>query len=261
LPRHCQYNSVTISAPAKGDAVPIRVGNISRDSPIPLYHQVAEHLRTLITSGEVAAGEHLPNEISLAETFSLSRPTMRQALDELVRDGLITRRRGVGTVVTPHHFRRSAQLTSVYEDLLSAGLEPTTTTLSATVEEGPHDVAATYGLGPDDRVVSLERLRSADGVPLVLMRNWLPIRYAFLVSRQVDSLYQAMRERGDVPATARKSITACAAPRRPAELLGVRRGSPLLRVRHVGYAADGRVLDVGDHLYRADEYAVEVVVS
>ena len=182
--------------------MPIRVGNISRDSSTPLYQQVAGQLRSLITGGELAAGEHLPNEIALAETFSLSRPTMRQALDELVRDGLITRRRGVGTVVTPHHFRRSAQLTSVYEDLLSAGLSPTTTTLSVAVEDGPHDVAATYGLGPDDRVVALERLRSADGVPLVLMRNWLPIRYAFLVSRQVDSLYQAMRERGDVPATA-----------------------------------------------------------
>lgn len=241
--------------------MPIRAGNISRDSPTPLYHQVAEHLRGLITAGEVAAGERLPNEIALAQSFSLSRPTMRQALDELVRDGLISRRRGVGTIVTPHHFRRSAKLTSVFEDLLRAGLAPTTRTLSAAVEEGPHHVAETYGLGADDRVVALERLRSADGVPLVLMRNWLPIRYAFLVSRDVDSLYQAMRERGDVPVTARKAITACAAARRPAELLGVRRGSPLLRVRHVGYAGDGRVLDVGDHLYRADEYAVEVVVS
>lgn len=241
--------------------MPIGVVKVSRDTPVPLYHQVAEQLRSLIASGELAAGEHLPNEIVLAEMFSLSRPTMRQALDELVRDGLITRRRGVGTVVTPHHFRRSAQLTSVYEDLLRAGLAPTTTTLSVGVEDGPHDVAATYGLGPDDRLVALERLRSADGVPLVLMRNWLPIRYAFLVSREVESLYQTMRERGDVPATARKSITACAAARRPAELLGVRRGSPLLRVRHVGYATDGRVLDVGDHLYRAGQHAVEVVVG
>lgn len=241
--------------------MPIREGNVSRASPVPLYHQVAEHLRALIASGELDAGEHLPNEISLAETFALSRPTMRQALDELVRDGLITRRRGVGTVVTPQQFRRTAQLTSIYDDLLNAGRTPTTKTLSAAVEEGPHDVAATYGLGPDDRVVAIERLRSADGVPLVLMRNWLPIRYAFLVSRDVDSLYQTMRERGDVPTTARKSISACAAATRHAGLLDVRRGSPLLRVRHVGFATDGRVLDVGDHLYRADEHAVEVVVS
>lgn len=241
--------------------MPIRVGNVSRASPVPLYHQVAEHLRALIASGELDAGEHLPNEITLAETFALSRPTMRQALDELVRDGLITRRRGVGTVVTPHHFRRTARLTSIYDDLLNAGRTPATKTLSVAVAEGPHDVAVTYGLGPDDRVVALERLRSADGVPLVLMRNWLPIRYAFLVSRDVDSLYQAMRDRGDVPTTARKSITACAATSRHAELLNVRRGSPLLRVRHVGFAPDGRVLDIGDHLFRADEHAVEVVVS
>ncbi|MGH9138550.1 MAG: GntR family transcriptional regulator [Acidimicrobiales bacterium] len=236
---------------------------ISRDSPMPLYHQVAEHLRGLIASGELAAGEQLPNEIELAQRFALSRPTMRQALDELVRDGLISRRRGIGTVVTPQHFRRGAGLTSVFDDLLAAGRQPTTEVLSVRLEDGPHDVATTFGLADGEQLVALERLRCADGEPLVLMRNWLPSRYAFL--QEVDladtGLYHVMRERGDVPVTARKAISACAAAQRPAQLLGVRKGEPLLRVRHVGYDARGRLLDVGDHLYRGGDHAVEVVVS
>jgi DNA-binding GntR family transcriptional regulator len=247
----------------QGDPVPVTVGHISRDSPVPLYHQVAEHLRELIASGELAEGEHLPNEIDLARSFTLSRPTMRQALDELVRDGLIVRRRGVGTVVTPHQFRRGARVTSVFEDLVAAGRSPSTTVLSIRPVDGPLEIATALGLRSGERVVALERLRCADGVPLALMRNWLPARYDFLTSADLTSrgLYQVMRERGDVPRTARKTIGACAATRRPAELLEVRRGAPLLQVRHVARGADGEVLDIGDHLYRADRHTVDIVVE
>lgn len=230
---------------------------VRRDSPVPLYHQVAEHLRELIGSGELATGTLLPNEIELAHTFSLSRPTMRQALDELVRDGLISRRRGVGTVVTPREFHRSARLTSVHDDLVAAGRRPATQVLSIRVEPGTVDVAAAYD---DADVVAITRLRTADREPLVIMRNWLPLRYADLTAGVLEAggLYHLMRERGDVPVTARKEISAVAAPKLEADLLGVRRSTPLLRVRHIGYDAARRVIDVGDHLYRGDAYTVDV---
>lgn len=233
---------------------------VRRDSPVPLYHQVAEHLRELIGSGELATGTLLPNEIELARTFSLSRPTMRQALDELVRDGLISRRRGVGTVVTPREFHRSAQLTSVHDDLVAAGRRPATQVLSIEVEAARAEAADAYD---DADVVAITRLRTADQEPLVIMRNWLPLRYCDLTASMLEAfgLYHLMRERGDVPVTARKEISAVAAQRLEAERLGVRRGTPLLRVRHVGYDASRRVLDVGDHLYRGDRYTVDVPVS
>ncbi len=188
---------------------------------------------------------------------------MRQALDELVRDGLIVRRRGVGTVVTPQQFHRGARVTSVFEDLVAAGRSPSTVVLSVGVVDGPLEVATAFDLRQGQRVVALERLRSADDVPLALMRNWLPARYEFLASTDLTSrgLYQVMRERGDVPISARKTISACAATLRPAQLLDVRRGAPLLQVRHVAYGADGEVLDVGDHLYRADRHTVDIVVD
>lgn len=239
---------------------PISRISVQRDSPVPLYHQVAEHLRALIGSGELAVGTLLPNEIELARDFSLSRPTMRQALDELVRDGLITRRRGVGTVVAPREFHRSARLTSIHDDLLAAGRRPATTVLSIVVEPGRSDLLAGY----DDRdVVAVVRLRAADGEPLVVMRNWLPARYADLSRETLElhGLYSLMRERGDEPVSARKEISAVAAGASEARLLGVRRGTPLLRVRHAGYAADRRVVDVGDHLYRGDRYTVDVPIA
>ena len=238
---------------------------VRRDTPVPLYHQVAEHLRRLIGSGELAPGTLLPNEIDLAREFSLSRPTMRQALDELVRDGLITRRRGVGTVVTPREFHRSAQLTSVHDDLVAAGRRPATPVLSIGTEAHRTDLLARFDDGddPGGRVVAIVRLRAADGEPLVVMRNWLPSRYADLTADALESagLYQVMRERGDVPVSARKEISAVPAATFEARLLGVRRGTPLLRVRHAGYDGERRVIDVGDHLYRGDRYAVDVPIA
>lgn len=240
--------------------MPITTTVVDRGSPVPLYHQVAEHLRRLIASGGLASGEHLPNEIELAASFGLSRPTMRQALDELVREGLIVRRRGVGTVVTPHDFRRGASPTSIYDDLATTGRSPTTRVLSIRSEAPAPDVTEVYG--DVDTVVALERVRFADGVPLVLMRNWLPARYERLTAGELEStgLYRTMSVYGDVPVRARKYIRAWSAAHREARLLEVRRGAPLLRVRHVGYDAAGAVVDVGDHLFRGDDYAVEVVV-
>ncbi|WP_117000585.1 GntR family transcriptional regulator [Desertimonas flava] len=234
---------------------------LRRDSPVPLYHQVAEHLRELIGSGELATGTLLPNEIDLAQRFSLSRPTMRQALDELVRDGLISRRRGIGTIVTPREFHRGAHLTSVHDDLVAAGRRPATEVLSIVVEPRCADVAAAYD--DDTDIVAITRLRSADDEPLVVMRNWLPLRYADLTAAMLETggLYGVMRQRGDVPVTARKEISAVGAATFEARLLGVRRGTPLLRVRHVGYDAARRVIDVGDHLYRGDAYTVDVPVT
>lgn len=241
--------------------MPITTLVVDRGSPVPLYHQVAEHLRRLIGTGELASGEHLPNEIELARAFGLSRPTMRQALDELVKSGLIVRRRGVGTVVTPHDFRRGASPTSIYEDLAATGRQPSTQLLS--IRSVPPSAEVVEVFGDVDIVVAVERVRCADGVPLVLMRNWLPARYAGLTAEALEAtgLYRVMGERGDVAVKARKSIRACAATHRDARLLHVRRGAPLLRVRHVSYDAAGAPIDIGDHLFRADDYAVEVVVT
>lgn len=241
--------------------MPITTTTVNRNSPVPLYHQVSEHLRQQITSGQLASGEHLPNEIELAAVYGLSRPTMRQALDELVRDGLIVRRRGVGTVVMPHDFRRGASPTSIFEDLARSGREPSTSVLSIASVVADAETAATFGAA--GTVIAVERVRLADGVPLVLMRNWLPPRYADLGAGELErtGLYRVMAGRGDVAVKARKSIRACAATSRDARLLRLRRGAPLLRVRHVGYDATGTPIDVGDHLFRADDYAVEVVVT
>src|SRR5262245_45329011 len=92
-----------------------------RTSPIPLYFQLARQLEATISRGELAPGPRPDNEIELSERLAVTRPTMRKAIERLVNQGLVVRRRGKGTVVVPKAVKRPMALSSLYDDLAHAG--------------------------------------------------------------------------------------------------------------------------------------------
>ena len=108
---------------------------IDRDSTIPLYEQIARPIEAAIVSGELPAGAMIEDEVSMAQRLDVARPTARRALQELVTKGLLSRRRGVGTRVTPTHVHRPMKLSSLNEDLSDAGFIPSTKVLSYLVRE------------------------------------------------------------------------------------------------------------------------------
>jgi DNA-binding GntR family transcriptional regulator len=242
--------------------MPIPSTALARNSPVPLYHQFAQHVRVAISSGQLVPGERLPNEIVLAESFDMSRPTMRQALGELVSEGLLVRQRGVGTMVAPDEIRRHVELTSLLEDLEASGRRASTRVLALTTGPGPEAAVAALRTSKDEELFFIERVRYADGKPLALMRNWLPTSDAELTADALErrGLYQILRDRGRRPAAAHQYIGARAAGQREARHLEVKRGSPLITVRRTAYDADNRVVEYGEHVYRSDDYTIEVFV-
>ena len=149
---------------------------LDRSSSVPLYHQLATSIEQAITSGELAPGDRLENELSLTTRLGLSRPTARQAIQELVKKGLLVRKRGVGTQVVRSQFRRDERLSSLNEDLAKAGRVPSTRLLDFTV--GPladdvRDALDASGVTEGD-FVTIRRLRLADDVPLAILTNYLP---------------------------------------------------------------------------------------
>jgi GntR family transcriptional regulator len=144
---------------------------LDRNSPVPLYFQIAENLKQAITDGTLKPGERLDNELDLTERLGVSRPTVRQAVQRLVYQGLLVRRRGLGTVVVAPRIMRSVALTSLFDDLASSGRQPATTVLGITSMTADDDIAALLSVPVGTAVVSLERLRLADGTPLALMHN------------------------------------------------------------------------------------------
>ena len=235
---------------------------VDRTSPVPLYYQVAQVLEQAIESGELPPGQRLDNEIALAERLGLSRPTMRRAIQYLVDRGLLVRKRGVGTQVVHRAVRRPIELTSLYDDLATEGRNPRTDVLK--IEEIPasDNVAHVLGVGDGTPVVRLERLRYADGEPLAIMHNYLPAGLARITEDGLREagLYQLMRAAGIRFHLASQVIGARPATAAEARMLAEPRGASLLTMRRTAYDESGRVVEYGDHIYRASVYSFEFVL-
>jgi DNA-binding GntR family transcriptional regulator len=240
---------------------PLRL-TVDKTSPVPLYHQVAQGLEDAIRSGELPPGTKLDNEIDLANRLNLSRPTMRKAMDQLVRAGLLVRKRGVGTQVVGTQVRRSLELTSLHEDLRRSGGAPGTDVLDFSVVPAEAEVALLLGLEPGDEVYHLVRRRSTDGEPLALMENWIPRGLCELTREQLatEGLYSLMRGQGVNFQLAHQRVGAVGADDFQSEQLEVEPGAALVSMHRTAMDDIGRPVETGRHVYRADKYSFELTL-
>jgi DNA-binding GntR family transcriptional regulator len=237
--------------------------DLDRSSPVPLYFQVSRQIEAAIDAGELAPGDRLENEISLADRWGLSRPTMRRAIQELVDKGLLVRRRGIGTQVVHGRVKRPMDLTSLFDDLARSEQKPGTRVLDRQVVPAPAGVAERLGTATGTQVLHLERLRTARDEPLAVMRNWLPADLApVLTADALESrgLYELMRGTGVHLRIATQRIGARGATAPEARLLAVRKGAPLLTMERVTYDGSGRAVEFGSHVYNAETYSIEMTV-
>jgi DNA-binding GntR family transcriptional regulator len=235
---------------------------VDRSSPVPLYYQIAQQLEHAIATGQLNPGDRLETELDLAERFGLSRPTVRQAIQELVRKGLLVRKRGVGTQVVHGQVTRPVELSSLYDDLERSGQHPRTAVLVRDIVPADARLAAALGLALGAPVTRIERLRSAGEEPLALMSNWLPADLADFTSDELErqGLYELMRRRGVHMRIATQRIGARAATLSEARLLHERKGAPLLTMERTAYDDSGRAVEFGSHVYRAQTYSFEVTL-
>ncbi|MGV9527477.1 GntR family transcriptional regulator [Streptomyces cellulosae] len=233
--------------------------SVDRGSPVPLYFQLAQQLESAIEHGTLTPGTLLGNEIELAARLGLSRPTVRQAIQSLVDKGLLVRRRGVGTQVVHSKVKRPLELSSLYDDLESAGQRPTTTVLVNTMVAASAEVAAALGVNEGSEVHRIERLRSAHGEPIAYLCNYIPPGLLDLDSGQLEAtgLYRLMRAAGITLHSARQTIGARAATAVEAERLREQPGAPLLTMQRVTFDDTGRAVEYGTHTYRPSRYSFE----
>jgi GntR family transcriptional regulator len=235
---------------------------VDRYSPVPMYYQVAQQLEHAIETGELAAGTRLDGELALANQLGVSRPTLRRAIEYLVDRGYLVRRRAVGTQVVHPKVRRPVELSSLYDDLAASRKDPRTKVLSLETVPASDRVAHALGLEDGVEVLAMERLRYADGQPLAVMRNWLPVGLVDLDAERLEraGLYQLMRAAGINLHLASQTIGARAASGAEARLLQAAKGEPLLTMERTTYNEHGLPVELGDHLYRASSYSFEIVL-
>ena len=236
--------------------------DLDRAGPVPLYYQIASRLEKAIRDQTLPAGARLENEVALAGRLGLSRPTIRRAIQELVDQGLLVRRRGIGTQVVHGKVTRNVELTSLYEDLERSGRQPETSVLSVEVVPADERAADALGVELGSDVVHIARLRSADGVPLAILDNVLPEAFADLTLESLEKhgLYQLLRARGVTMRVAKQQIGARAANAHEAELLDLPRGGPILTMSRTVFDNSGVAVEFGQHCYRPDRYSFEVTL-
>lgn len=227
--------------------------------PTPLYFQLRELIADTIKDGQYGPEYQLPSERELAEKFHLSRMTVRQATTALVNDGLLVRRRGKGTFVSPPKLEQGLlKLTSFTEDMEVRGMHPSTRIVAVRRLAATGKTAKVLDLAPGSPLILLERLRMADGKPMAYERCHLPQeRFPDLTEEILGegSLYALLQSRYKIkPTHAKQSLEATLASRREAELLQVNQGAPLLLLERITLDQGKVAIEYVKSLYRADRY-------
>ena len=204
-------------------------------SATPLFQQLAEELRQAMRTGEYPPGSQLPTEHQLCDRYGVSRVTVRKALEELSQRGAVIRRPGKGTFVANKKFQRD--LTSVLsftEMCRHMGYSPGAKTVKISLEPPDEDAFRELALKKGEQMLVVERLRLADGVPVLLETTRFPEKFFFLFHCDLNnaSLYQIVKEQTGVVFThSVKTLEIVFATYQEARYLDVPKGYPLLSIR------------------------------
>ena len=213
----------------------------------PRYQLIADDLRERIRTGGFTAGRLLPSEANLSEEFSVSRVTVRRALEQLRESGLIDSQQGLGWFIAGDPVRQPlGELDTLEQQLADAGAESTRQVLAFAFIDAPARAAEILG---ESRVLEVRRLNLADGEPFARVTVWCPEELASRFSRhdvEARPFYELLdaRVKG-----AEQTIGASAASPIDAKLLKVPPGSPVLVCERITRSEDGAAVLLSEHVY------------
>ncbi len=226
------------------------------------YQEIEAWLREIILKGR--AGEAIPSEVEIAASFDVSRMTARQAVLNLMREGLVDRRRGAGTFIAdnPLH-RREGVLLSFTEDMKRRGLKPSSELISAKKEIATAADRKALSLKDPSSVIVIKRLRLADGTPLALEKVVLISKCAKVLNEDLEngSLHNALRKIGIQPTLASGWLKARLATSQEAKKLDLPTKSPLLVETRVIEDQDGNQIEHTETAYAANRYVVDIKLN
>lgn len=224
---------------------------------MPAYQRIQGKIRRTIETGGLRPGDAVPSERELARIHDVSLMTARHALASLEHEGAVERRRGVGTFVAAPkiHFNK---LMSYTEQMGSRSLDACSKVLLAKIIDDEQDVNARLALTPKSKVVKIERLRHAADEPFALETCYLSAaQFSGLIGAplQHESLFATLERNYNIElGYADEEVDATAADQRTAELLGVPKREPLIRIRQVIYSTKGVVILYVIGMYRSDRH-------
>jgi GntR family transcriptional regulator len=220
----------------------------------PLYMQVARKLIQDVREGRYQVDQALPSERLLSEQLDVSRVTARKAIDQLVEQGLVVRKRGSGNYVAPRIEQPLSNLSSFSEQLQQRGYEPSSKWLKRALVLASAEEQMTLGLSNNTRVARLERLRLADDTVMAYEVSVLPASVLPRPEAVGSSLYEYLAATGHQPVRALQHIRAMNATGTLAQQLDVPEGQAVLFITRVGYLESGQAVELTHSYCRSDHY-------
>ncbi|OCS87726.1 GntR family transcriptional regulator [Caryophanon tenue] len=230
-----------------------------------LYLQVIDRLKSDIEQGIFRENEKLPSEFELSKLLGVSRATLREALRLLEEENVIIRRHGVGTFVNPKPVFTSGieQLTSISSMIENAGMVPGTEFLSALEIVPSEDDMKRFESTENDKIITIERVRTADGEPVVYCVDQAPTSLLpsdFANSEQRESIFEAIEQTGAVRvAYAVTYIDPVGYHEKASPILKCNRDTALLVLKQAHYDEQDRVVLYSKNYFRADKFSFHVV--
>jgi len=231
---------------------------------IPKYYQLANILRQKIEDGAWQQYESIPSERLLEEQYNLSRPTIRQAIELLVRQGYLYRVHGKGTFVSPPKLQKGIlELTSFSEDMRNRGLKPGQVFLDFGMVDPPAKVMRQLELSENQQVLRIKRIRTGNGEPIGIQDSYLALESGQEITQdEVEirgSIYGILQEKfGVYPAEADETLEVTLASTEEAQLLKIPEGSPLLLNERTLWSQNRKAVEFVKILYRGDRYKYTV---
>ncbi len=239
---------------------------LERSNPLPLYYQLKEVLRQQIRAGHLAPNTAIPSEPELVSRYHVSRATVRQALTELVNEGLIYRLHGKGTFVCEPRVQQTlSELTSLTQDIRRRGKRPGGILLVSELIRGSEIVRKRLSLEDEEQVIRLERLRTADDLPIAHEIDYLPHPRASGVYKRAKevaggSLYSLMAVEGLTPYLAEQTFKGDTASDREAELLRIEPSESGLRLTCTTFDSTGSPIVYSESFFPGIRYDFQVTL-
>ena len=237
---------------------------LDKDVPIPLYFQLKEIIKEKIVEGKLNPGDLIPSERELSEKYEISRPTIRQALQELVNEGLLYREKGKGTFVAKPKIKYGfiQNLTTFYDDMKKKGYKLKTKIRRKELKKVTEVVANKLNLKNDDQIIFLDRVRLIDNEPIVRVMNFVPYKKCpelMDVDLEDKSLYKVMEEKCDQKYyRAEVTLEPVVAKEYDAKLLDTEVGAPMHLMENITYDQFDNPMDYFESRFRGDKGKVQV---
>ncbi|MCF3108277.1 GntR family transcriptional regulator [Niabella sp. CC-SYL272] len=235
--------------------------SLDHKNHVPLHVQAEQLLRNLIKDPQFANGKLLPNEVDLAKQLAISRTTLRQALNKLVYDGLLIRKKGIGTRVAGTAVSsKSNNWLSFSQEMQTRGIPIKNYELHVSWVHPEEAIAQFFQIAPDKKILKLERLRGRPEAPFVYFVSFFHPRIGLTGEEDFNTpLYEMLEKNHHIVVNlSKEEISAKPASKFIAEKLEIPQGDPVLFRKRFVYDRGERPIEYNLGYYKADSFVYTV---